>query len=365
MNIKKAIISGGGTGGHIFPAVAIANELKAQNPNIEILFVGAEGKMEMEKVPAAGYKIVGLPIRGLQRKLSFSNLALPFKILKSYFMAKKIIKDFKPEVVVGVGGYASAPTLIAATRLRIPSVVQEQNSFPGKTNIFLSKRVNKICVAHKGLERFFPKNKIVFTGNPVRTEVGEISGKRELALERFGLSSNKQTILVLGGSLGALTLNNSVQQHLDALLKEDIQVIWQCGKFYIDRLKKEVNTEKYNNIVLTDFIPNMQYAYAAADIIVSRAGALSVSEIALVGKPSILVPSPNVAEDHQTHNANSLVSEDAAMMVKDSESVEKLIPLSIQLINNPAFQNKLRSNLKPLAKPNATQDIIDVLMNLK
>lgn len=363
--IEKAIISGGGTGGHIFPAVAIANGLKAQNPNIEILFVGAEGKMEMEKVPAAGYKIIGLPIRGLQRKLTLSNLALPFKILKSYFMAKKIIKDFKPDVVVGVGGYASAPTLIAATRLGIPSVVQEQNSFPGKTNIYLSKKVNKICVAHKGLERFFPAEKIVFTGNPVRTEVAEIEGKREQALKSFHLSPEKQTILVLGGSLGALTLNNSVQQHLDTLLAADVQVIWQCGKFYKERLSKEVDTNKYNNIVLTDFIPEMQLAYAAADVIISRAGALSVSEIALVGKPSVLVPSPNVAEDHQTHNANSLVNEGAALLIKDKTAVDELIPLSLQLLNNPAFQNKLRGNLKALAKPNATQDIVQVLMDLK
>ncbi|SFT67930.1 UDP-N-acetylglucosamine-N-acetylmuramylpentapeptide N-acetylglucosamine transferase [Lishizhenia tianjinensis] len=363
--IQKAIISGGGTGGHIFPAVAIANGLKEQNPNIEILFVGAEGKMEMEKVPAAGYKIIGLPIRGLQRKLTLSNLALPFKILKSYFMAKKIIKDFKPDVVVGVGGYASAPTLIAATRLGVPSVVQEQNSFPGKTNIYLSKKVNKICVAHKGLERFFPANKIVFTGNPVRTEVAAIEGKRELALKSFNLSTDKQTILVLGGSLGALTLNNSVQKHLDSLHKADVQVIWQCGKFYKERLSKEVDTNKYSNIVLTDFIPEMQLAYAAADVIISRAGALSVSEIALVGKPSILVPSPNVAEDHQTHNANSLVNEGAALLVKDNTAVEELIPLSLQLLNNPAFQNKLKGNLKALARPNATQDIVQVLMDLK
>lgn len=247
----------------------------------------------------------------------------------------------------------------------VPSVVQEQNSYPGKTNIYLSKKVNKICVAHKGLERFFPAQKIVFTGNPVRTEVAQIEDKREEALKSFNLSTDKPTILVLGGSLGALTLNNSVQQHLESLKTADVQVIWQCGKYYKERLSKEVDTNKYSNVVLTDFIPEMQLAYAAADVIISRAGALSVSEIALVGKPSILVPSPNVAEDHQTHNANSLVNEGAALLVKDKTAVEELIPLSLQLLNNPAFQNKLKGNLKALARPNATQDIVHVLMDLK
>lgn len=359
--IKRAIISGGGTGGHIFPAVAIADELKRRNPDIDILFVGAEGKMEMEKVPAAGYKIKGLPIVGFQRKLSLSNFLLPFKIIGSMIKARKIVKEFKPEVVVGVGGYASGPTLKASTMLGVPSMVQEQNSFPGKTNKLLSKSVQKICVAYDGLERFFPQDKIVITGNPTRKEMVSVEGKEAEGYEFYGFDPNKKTILIIGGSLGARTLNESVIHKLEELKSSGVQVLWQCGKLYHERLAEELKDTDLGTVKMVQFITRMDLAYAVADVVISRAGAISVSELCLVQRPTILVPSPNVAEDHQTKNAMALVEKDAAMLVKDVDSKEVLVGEVLELINDEAKCTKLSENIAKLGKPNATGDIVDQL----
>lgn len=364
MKINRAIISGGGTGGHIFPAIAIADEIKRRNPDAEILFVGAEGKMEMEKVPQAGYKIIGLTIAGFQRKLTLKNFLLPFKILKSMMKARSILKEFKPEVVVGVGGYASGPTLKAATMLKIPSLVQEQNSFPGKTNKLLSKTVNKLCVAYEGLDRFFPKDKIVLTGNPVRNDMVDISGKRDEALAFYKFDPSKKTILVIGGSLGARTLNESVVNHLDTLVEKDVQVLWQCGKLYHDKLQEELSGRKMGHVVMTQFIARMDLAYAMADVVISRAGAISVSELCLVHRPTILVPSPNVAEDHQTHNAMALVKNDAAILVKDVEAREKLIPTALEVLASEEQQKGLIAQIAKMGKPNATEEIVNELEKL-
>ncbi|MGB0933257.1 MAG: undecaprenyldiphospho-muramoylpentapeptide beta-N-acetylglucosaminyltransferase [Lishizhenia sp.] len=362
--IERVIISGGGTGGHIFPAIAIANEIKKRNPEANILFVGAEGKMEMEKVPQAGYSIVGLPIRGLQRKFTLTNFLLPFKIIKSLLKARKTIKEHKPELVIGVGGYASGPTLMAASWQKIPTIIQEQNSFAGKTNIILGKKANKICVAYAGLEQFFPKDKIVLTGNPVRNEMVDINDKRDSAIEHFKFQSDKKTVLIIGGSLGARTLNNSVFNGLISLQEKNIQVIWQCGKLYKKTLEEKLQNHNLDNIILTDFIARMDFAYAAADVVVSRAGAISVSELCLVGKPTILVPSPNVAEDHQTHNAMALVNKDAAILVKDNVAEKELVSTLISLVENKEEQKKLASNITQLAKPRATEDIVNTLTDV-
>lgn len=363
--LKKIVISGGGTGGHIFPALAIANEIKKRNPNVEILFVGAEGKMEMEKVPAAGYKIVGLPIVGLQRKLTLKNLALPFKLLKSLSLAKNILKEFKPEVVIGVGGYASGPTLKMAQRLGIPTLIQEQNSYPGKTNRLLAKKVKAVCTAYEGLEGVFPPTTIRLTGNPVREELNQMSLTKEEAFKEFPvLDPAKRTILVMGGSLGARTLNQGVLQGMQALEEANVQVLWQCGKYYFEAMKQELEIRKKAPIYLTDFIARMDAAYALADVIVSRAGALSISELCLVGKPTVLVPSPNVAEDHQTKNAMALVKNQAAILIKDDVAKEKLIPEAIRILNDEDKMNELRVAIKRMAKPNATTDIVDVIENL-
>lgn len=359
MKINKVIISGGGTGGHIFPAVAIANEIKRRNPEVDILFVGALGKMEMEKVPQAGYKIIGLPIAGFQRKFTFSNFLLPFKIIKSLMMASKIIKDFKPQVVIGVGGYASGPTLRAAISKGIPTLVQEQNSFPGKTNKILAGKVNTICTAYEGLEKFFPKEKIVLTGNPVRSEMVQIDGKREEAFSFFGLDVAKKTILIVGGSLGARTLNESLISHLDKFENSDTQVLWQCGKFYFPQLRENEAIKANKAIHLNDFIFRMDLAYAVADVIISRAGAISVSELCLIDKATILVPSPNVAEDHQTKNAMALVTKQAAILIKDSVAREQLIPAAMDLLNDSAKQEELIKNIKQLGLPKATEDIVN------
>lgn len=359
--IERVIISGGGTGGHIFPAVAIANELTRRNPAVKILFVGALGKMEMEKVPEAGYEIVGLPIAGLQRKLTFSNFLLPFKLINSLLKARKIIKDFRPQVVVGVGGYASGPTLQAATRLNIPTLVQEQNSFPGKTNKFLSKKVTALCTAYEGLEQFFPKEKITLTGNPVRSEMVDIAGKRIAAAEHYQFDPAKKTLLIIGGSLGARTLNQAMQHHSYLLNENDIQVLWQCGKLYYDHLKSDLTAKDLKGIKLVKFIDRMDLAYSLADVIISRAGAISVSELCLIQKPVILVPSPNVAEDHQTKNANALVTKNAALMVKDIDAKETLIPQAIDLLMNPVKQHQLTHEIAKLGKPHATASIADVL----
>lgn len=364
MKIERAIVSGGGTGGHIFPAIAIADEIKRRNPDVEILFVGAEGKMEMEKVPAAGYKIKGLPIAGLQRKLTFSNFLLPFKIIGSMLKARKIVKQFKPQVAIGVGGYASGPTLKAATMLGVPSIIQEQNAFAGKTNKLLSKSVRKICVAYDGLERFFPKEKIVFTGNPTRKDMVDISGKEKEGYEFYKFDPSKKTILIIGGSLGARTLNDSVVNHLSELKESGAQVLWQCGKLYHTQLLEQLKGQDLGNVHLVQFITRMDLAYAIADIVISRAGAISVSELCLVQKPAILVPSPNVAEDHQTKNAMALVEKDAALLVKDVDARETLISIALEVLNDPEKCKSLAENARQLGKPNATSEIVDVLENL-
>lgn len=359
MSLKRVIISGGGTGGHIFPAIAIADEIKRRNPEAEILFVGAKGKMEMDKVPAAGYKIEGLTIAGLQRKITMSNFLLPFKLASSMLKARSIVRNFKPQVVVGVGGYASGPTLKAATMLRVPALIQEQNSFPGKTNKLLAKNVRSICTAYEGLDRFFPKDKIVLTGNPVRSEMVQTEGKQIEALTYYGLDPNKKTVLIIGGSLGAKTLNESVMESYDVLRDSDVQVLWQCGKLYIEDLKNRLEGKEAENIKLTMFIDRMDYAYAVADTIISRAGAISVSELCIVGKPVILVPSPNVAEDHQTKNAMALVDKGAAVLVKDADARKDLVKVALELINDVNKKETLSKEIKQLAKPEATKSIVD------
>ena len=364
MKLERVIISGGGTGGHIFPAIAIADEIKRKNPAVSILFVGAIGKMEMDKVPAAGYNIVGLPIVGFQRKLTLSNFLLPFKLINSLLKAYLVIKRFKPQVVIGVGGYASGPTLKIATLLNIPTVIQEQNSFPGKTNKLLAKKVSAICTAYNGLEQFFPKDKITLTGNPVRKEMVEIEGKKEEALAYYGLENTKKTVLIIGGSLGARTLNNALLKDLHLLQEKGIQVIWQTGKFYFEHITTACQAIDLNGIKVLQFIDRMDLAYAAADCIISRAGAISVSELCLIEKPIVLVPSPNVAEDHQTKNAMALVQENAAILVKDTAAIDELIPTVITLFENDTKQLELSKAIKVMGKPNATEDIVNVIEKL-
>ena len=364
----KVIISGGGTGGHIFPALSIADKLKELNPETEILFVGAEGRMEMEKVPAAGYRIEGLPIAGLQRKLTLSNLALPFKVLKSISMAKKLIREFKPEIAIGVGGYASAPLLWAAGRLGIPTLIQEQNGYAGLTNKIVGKKAESICVAYDGMERFFPADRIVFSGNPIRKEIVPATEQmRKEAMEFYGLDPQKKHIFIVGGSLGSGTLNNAMKKWISDGCPggEGIEVIWQCGKFYkpsVDAFMKDAEASGLGGAVLkqiqhSDFIKRMDLAYAAADVVISRSGASSVSELCAAHKATIFVPSPNVAEDHQTHNAMALVNKEAAMLVKDSEAVEKLLPTACSLIENPEKIALLEKNIATLAKTDAAMTI--------
>ncbi len=361
MKLERVIISGGGTGGHIFPAIAIADEIKRRNPNVDILFVGALGKMEMEKVPEAGYAIEGLEIVGFQRKFTFSNFLLPFKIVKSLLKARRILKSFKPQVVIGVGGYASGPTLKAATLLKLPTLVQEQNSFPGKTNKILAKSVTKLCVAYDGLERFFPQEKIVFTGNPTRKEMVSITGKKEEGYAFYDFDSSKKTLLIIGGSLGARTLNESVINKLDELKSSGVQVLWQCGKLYHEQLTAQLSSTELGSIKMVQFIQRMDLAYAIADVVISRAGAISVSELCLVRKPTILVPSPNVAEDHQTKNAMALVDKNAAVLVKDADAKEALIPTALDLLADTSRQAELSKQIETLGRPNATSDIVDVI----
>jgi len=347
------MISGGGTGGHIYPAIAIANAWKEEFPDSEILFVGALGKMEMQKVPEAGYQIEGLPVAGLQRRLTLENLKFPFKLLNSLMQARKMVKEFKPNVVVGVGGYASGPVLFAAQRMGIPTLVQEQNSYAGLTNKLLAKKANKICVAYPDMERFFPAEKIAYTGNPVRKDILDLSGKKEQGLQHFKLKEGKKTVLVLGGSLGARTLNQAVLKDMKSLDKEGYQVLWQSGKYYFKDMLEMTEKAGLKNIHLREFIREMDLAYAVADVIVSRAGALSVSELSLVGKPVIFIPSPNVAEDHQTKNAMAYVSHDAAWLLKDQEAVGKLKLKVDELMEDPAIGLALGMNIKSLAKPDA------------
>lgn len=352
------IISGGGTGGHIFPALSIANAIKAIRPDAEILFVGAEGRMEMQRVPAAGYKIIGLPVAGFDRKNLLKNFSVIVKLIRSQMMARKIIKDFNPHVAVGVGGYASGPTLKMAGAMGIPTLIQEQNSYAGVTNKLLAAKAEKICVAYPGMERFFDKNKIIMTGNPVRQGLLDCKMSKEEAIKSFGLDPNKKTILIVGGSLGARTLNNCVMHAMDDIKQSGVQFIWQTGKFYIEEARKcYSNAGSPEMLHTTDFISDMNAAYTAADLVVSRAGAGSISEFCLLGKPVILVPSPNVAEDHQTKNAMALVDKDAAIYIKDSEAEEKLIKTAIELAGDEAKLEALSTNIKKLAFHNSA-DII-------
>jgi len=373
MEYKKlrVIISGGGTGGHIFPAISIANKLKEVNPETEILFVGAQGKMEMDKVPAAGYKIIGLPMLGLQRQINWKNIKndiqVPFKLLESLHKAKKIIKEFKPDVAVGVGGYASAPLLRQSTKLGVPSLIQEQNGFAGLTNKVLAKKVGCICVAYEGMEKFFPADKIVLSGNPIRSEMHPYTeADREEALKFYGLNKEKKHLMIVGGSLGSGTLNASMKKWISDGCPggEDVEVIWQCGKYYEEGVRKFMEGKDLPNIHWSAFISRMDLAYAASDLIISRSGASSVSEICATNKAAIFVPSPNVAEDHQTHNAMALVSKDAAMMVKDSEAKEKLLPTAMDLIHNEQKLAEIQANVAPLAKLDAAQTIVDEIYKL-
>lgn len=359
MQLRSVVISGGGSGGHVFPAIAIADEIKKRYPDAQIHFVGANGKMEMEKVPAAGYTIDGLNITGIQRKITLSNLAFPFKLLSSIMKAKKILKKHKPQVVIGVGGYASGPTLRAAASKGIPVVIQEQNSFPGITNRWLAKKADKICVAYENLDRFFPKDKIVLTGNPVREKVIQIEGKREKALKHFNLNPDLPIILSVGGSLGARVINNAWRDALPNMAKEQVQVLWQCGGFYYEEMKVEMQNTPADNVHLHKFIMEMDLAYAAADVVISRAGAIAVSELSLVHKPIILVPSANVAEDHQTKNAKALVDGGAALMITDNEAKEKLVSEALSLVKNKEQQNKLSQAIQQMAHENATAKIVD------
>lgn len=358
----RVIISGGGTGGHIFPAVAIANELRRRQPDAEILFVGANGRMEMTRVPEAGYKIVGLDISGLQRRLTPENLLFPIKVMRAVRKAGKLIEEFRPDVVVGVGGYASAPVLLAATSRGIPALVQEQNSYAGLVNKLLAKRVQRICVAYEGMEKFFPAEKLVLTGNPVRTEIA--SGQREEALRFFGLSPDKPVLLVIGGSLGARTLNHATAAALSRLREAGVQLLWQTGKLYFPEAEKQAASFASDNLKALEFVRRMDLAYAAADVVISRAGALSVSELCLTGKPSILVPSPNVAEDHQTKNALALVTRQAAVLVTDAEAGTRLYDEALGLLQDASRQQQLATNIRALAHPDATTTIVDELLAL-
>ncbi len=366
----RFIISGGGTGGHIYPAIAIANELKLRFPDCEILFVGAQDKMEMQKVPQAGYKIEGLWISGIQRKLTLDNLKFPFKFLSSLLKSRKIIKNFKPDVVIGTGGFASGSVLQVAQSIKIPTLIQEQNSYPGITNKVLAKKAKKICVAYDGLDKFFPKEKIVFTGNPVRQDLLNVAENRQDAIKHFDLNPNKKTLLVLGGSLGARRINQLIEKELDFIVNQDVQIIWQCGKFYFEEYNKYASKspnpkpQTPNPITVLSFIDRMDLVYAAADMIISRAGASSVSELSIVGKPTIFIPSPNVAEDHQTKNAKAIADKNGAILIKESDLNIRFKDVFSEIVQNQKLQGELSQNIKILAKPNATKDIVDEIVKL-
>lgn len=362
--MKKYLISGGGTGGHIFPAVSIANELRRQDPNCEILFVGAEGRMEMERVPAAGYNIVGLKVEGLDRKNIFRNVKVVWNLLRSMAKVRGIIKEFKPDVAVGVGGYASGAALKVAQQMGIPVVLQEQNSFAGVTNKMLAKGAEKICVAYTGMERFFPAEKIILTGNPVRQNLLVKIDKQE-AYEYFGLNPDKPTLMVMGGSLGARTINQAMIAGLERLKASGIQVIWQTGKLYYEMIKSDLSDRSdLSDIKILDFLSRMDYAYAVADLVVSRAGASSISELSLLGKPSILVPSPNVAEDHQTHNARALSDKGAAILVRDIEAVDTMVDTALATIASKEKLQSLSDNVLKLAYPNSAEKIVNEIVKL-
>jgi UDP-N-acetylglucosamine--N-acetylmuramyl-(pentapeptide) pyrophosphoryl-undecaprenol N-acetylglucosamine transferase len=358
------IISGGGTGGHVFPALSIANAVKEIEPSAELLFVGAKDRLEMRKVPEAGYEIIGLPISGIQRKLSVKNLILPVKLLKSLAMSRRIIKKFKPDVVVGVGGYASGPVLRVASKKRIPTLIQEQNSYAGITNRLLAKKAEKICVAYDGMEKYFPGEKIMLTGNPVRKELIPGKDKKEEAANHFKVDPKRRTILAIGGSLGAGSINNSIIMHLESLNRKDLQLIWQCGKNYYEKAKEALEQYNLTNVKLTPFINRMDLAYSMADVIISRAGAGTISELALVKKPVILVPSPNVAEDHQTRNALSLVKKEAAIMIKDQEAMDKLLPEAIRIIDDEEKRRNLSINIAEIGKPDSAKVIAEEVLKM-
>ena len=360
----KFIVSGGGTGGHIFPAISIANALKNKFPDADILFVGAEGRMEMERVPSAGYPIEGLPVSGFDRKNLMRNVKVLFNLMKSIMKARSIIKRFRPDVVIGVGGYASAPTLRAASAYGIPTLIQEQNSYAGVTNKLLSKKASKICVAYDNMEKFFPASKIIKTGNPVRQDLLRTPTKAKEAYQFFGFEPTKKTLLIVGGSLGARTINQSVTAQLKQLTEANIQVIWQTGKYYIENALQSAENFKSPSLLVTDFVSRMDYAYSVADLVISRAGASSISELCLLSKPTILVPSPNVAEDHQTQNALALVRKEAALMIKDNEAINLLIPEAIRLINNDAELLKLSENIFKLAEKDSAERIANEVIKL-
>ncbi len=360
----RVIISGGGTGGHIYPALSIAHALKELKPDIDILFVGASGRMEMEKVPAAGYPIIGLPITGLQRSLSLKNILFPFRLIISLLKAGNILRKFKPDVAVGVGGYASGALLYAASLKKIPCLIQEQNSYPGITNKLLKDKAARICTAYPGMERFFPAEKILLTGNPVRKDLNDVADKKAEAYTYFGIPEGKKVILIVGGSLGARTLNQAMLQNIESFRKDELFILWQCGKYYLANMTEAMKDKGMNHIKLMDFISRMDLAFAAADVIVSRAGAGTISELCLVGKPVILVPSPNVAEDHQTHNAQSLVKEHAAIMIRDAEAVEKLPAACFQLLSDSQQAAELGKNIRKLALPQAALDIAHEVFKL-
>lgn len=364
MNVPRIIISGGGTGGHIFPAIAIAKTIQSKRSDAEILFVGAEGKMEMEKVPAAGYKIIGLPIVGIQRRLTWKNLLVPFKLLASMIKARRVIKEFKPDIAIGVGGYASGPLLKASCNAGIKTLIQEQNSYPGITNKILSKQVDRICVAYPGMEKFFPKEKIVLTGNPVRPEVTRLEGKRQRAVERFNLDSSKKTILVIGGSLGARTINQAIEIHSKEWTATGYQILWQTGKAYFTKASEFVANSGITSIVAMEFISEMDLAYACADVVISRAGAMSIAELCIVRKPSVFVPSPNVSEDHQTKNAMALVQRNAALIVRDADAQQNLGKVVSELIADEQKMNQLMTNMSSLALPDAAEAIVAEIFSI-
>lgn len=359
-NTLKFIISGGGTGGHIFPAISIANAIKDRWKDSEILFVGAEGRMEMERVPAAGYDIVGLPVAGFDRKNLLKNIKVVIKLLQSMSKARKVLSNFKPDIAIGVGGYASGPILKAAASKGIPTVLQEQNSYAGVTNKLLAKKAAKICVAYEGMEKFFPKDKIILTGNPTRQDLLVSDENKKKGYDFFGLDATKKTILMVGGSLGARTLNESIINSFDEIKKSNVQVIWQCGKYYFKEMKELQNQGRIpHNVLLLDFVSRMDYAYSVADLIISRAGAGSISEFSLLSMPVILVPSPNVSEDHQTQNALALVNKGAAILIRDNEAKEKLFDTALNLINNNQQLSQLSQNIFKLAEHNSASRIVD------
>lgn len=365
---KRYIISGGGTGGHIFPALAIANKIKSENPEAKILFIGASDKMEMRRVPEAGYPIEGLEIYGISREKSLNgmmcNLRLPMVMLKAMAKAKKIMREFKPDLAIGVGGFASGPALKAASQLGIPTLLQEQNSYPGVTNKMLAKNAKAICVAYDGLEKFFPPEKIIKTGNPIRKEILQLERKKASAYEYFNLNPEKKTVLVVGGSLGARTLNQTMAAHLDEFRKADLQLLWQTGEQFYKNIDPELLKQQDEYIHIVPFIKNMNDAYSMADVIISRAGALALAELAIVGVPTILVPFPYAAEDHQTFNAKALSTKDAALLIPDKEAKEKLIPTLLQLVNDPHRMETLANNIKQFALPNAIDLIYDEIVKL-